>query len=108
MAKNINIVPKPTGTTLPYIIFENTNGDVISLNVHNDGSLTFSGETHGDNLVEIQSDRVMIKGSMTLGNDVSFNAVGSITDTGGWKGSDVGLKGDMFTSCLYMSEDRQV
>ena len=53
MAKNIKIVPQPTGTTLPYIIFENTNGNIISLNVNDDGTLTFSGATHGNNLVVI-------------------------------------------------------
>ena len=94
MAKNIIIVPQPTGTTLPYIIFENTNGDTISLNVHNDGRLTFSGATHGDALVVIDEDRLNVKGSIVLGNDVAFNGVGSITDTGGWKGSTVGLKGN--------------
>ena len=94
MAKNIIIVPKPTGTTIPYIIFENTNGDLISLNVHDNGTLTFSGATHGDNLVVIDEDRVNIKGSMILGNDVGFNGVMSITDTGGWKGSPQGLKGN--------------
>ena len=94
MAKNVNIVPQPTGSTLPYILFENTNGDVMSLNVKDDGTLVFSGATHGDNLVTIDSDRVNIKGSIHMGNDIGFNGIMSITDSGGWKGSGVGLKGN--------------
>jgi len=97
MAKDVRIVPQPTGTTLPYILFENANGDVMSLNVSDDGRIVFSGATHGNNLVTIDSDRVNIKGSIHMGNDMGFNGVMTITDTGGWKGSTVGLKGNKGT-----------
>ncbi len=65
MPKNVTIRPYPT-TGFPSIEFINASGNAIRLNVKDDGSITFSGVTYGDNLVTFPADgsKLIVKGSL--------------------------------------------
>ena len=100
MAKNIKIVPNPSGGN-PYILFENDNGDKIAMVVATDGSISFSGATSGDELVKFDSDtlNLRVKGNIRFEDQFVFDgASGNVTSTidtdQKWKGSpEKGLKG---------------
>ena len=73
MAKNIKIVPNPTGST-PYILFTNANGNEIQMRVADDGSLIFSGKTQGDEIVKMDADTLnfTVKGDVDFLNNINF------------------------------------
>src|SRR5210317_635010 len=94
MAKNIKIVPNPTGST-PYILFTNDSGDEIVMNVADDGSLIFSGKTQGDELVKMDADTLNfhVKGDIDFDNDINFKGNLGTDSSGDWVGSDERIKG---------------
>ena len=73
MAKNIKIVPNPSGGN-PYILFTNSSGDEIRMNVDSDGSLVFSGKTQGDEIVKIDADTLNfnVKGDIDFVDEIDF------------------------------------
>ena len=94
MAKNIKIVPNPTGST-PYILFSNSSGDEIKMHVHDDGSLVFSGKTQGDEMVKIDADTLNfhVKGDVDFEDNINFKGEKGTDSSGDWIGSDERIKG---------------
>lgn len=94
MAKNIKIVPNPSGGS-PYILFTNTNGDEIQMRVDDDGSIIFSGKTQGDEIVKMDADTLNfhVKGNIDFDNDINFKGNLGTDSSGDWVGSDERIKG---------------
>src|SRR6056300_141897 len=95
MAKNLRIVPNPTGST-PYILFENTSGGKIQMNIKDDGSIVFSGATNGDDLFKMDANaqNIRVGKDVNFENDIYFDNKLTISDEGQWVGTDVGVKGN--------------
>lgn len=96
MAKNLRIVPNPTGST-PYILFENESGDKIQMNVNDDGSLSFSGATNGNDLFKMDANaqNIRVGKDVDFTNDIYFDNTLTMSDDGQWVGKDLGVKGNL-------------
>ena len=94
MAKNIKIIPNPSGGN-PHILFTNDNNDEIRMDVESDGSLVFSGKTQGNEIVKIDADTLNfnVKGDIDFVDDVSFKSIDTIDSSGDWIGAETDIEG---------------